>query len=499
VDEDKAAPAADGAGRLAGGSYNGPLALDPYQDNKVTCDLSNLPLWSYTVDTDDTGTADTLHLRVRDIKPGGTGALLDRTLALGVSSSGIDARVARDGRAWLVWSEYTGSTGVTYVATRAPGASGLAAAPTVLDASGADAQLFFDAAGNTHVFLQHPGATPSDPYTYGVRTAPLGSGSFGPEQPISVPANSYPQLLLGTPDGNPRLLLSASTGAPSYLNTYAIEGIPSAGSNEPLTQIGMTPSTYAAFTYLPSGDLLSIGAHTIDSDHAELYEGGLDTGSPPTLDNLAVPGLAAPNVPTPLSVDASDPLGLSSFSWTVDGHTLSDQHTSYVFPAAGSYVVKARAVDRAGNATELSRTIRVLDPAAVTPGTPEFNTAVLAVGGSLDRTPPSFTATATRGKTGKTAKSVAVTVKPNEVVAADVELIGSLKRGGQKGTLVLKSAHLAKISAGSSQTLSLAIPPSLAALVGNKLSARITLTDLAGNHAQKLVTVTRSKAKSKKK
>lgn len=90
----------------------------------------------------------------------------------------------------------------------------------------------------------------------------------------------------------------------------------------------------------------------------------------------------------------------------------------------------------------------------------------------------------------------------SEAAAADLELIGTLKRGKEKGTLVLRSARVGGVAAGKQQAVALKIPKSLGKLVGSKLSVRVTLTDAAGNRTVttapvKVVSPPKKKAKKK--
>lgn len=491
---------ADGA--FVGGSYGSGSSPDYYQDPTITCDRGT-PLFATAIDGDDHQGADLPErLRVLQLGAGG-GSVLDRTLSTGNAyAQAPDARIAPDGRVWLVWSETESGPGGltrTYVATRAPGVSGAATVnPTPLYASGDTYpnDLFFDAAGNTHLLIEHESAGGT---SYGIRTAPLGAAEFGAEQPVLATGNHSVRLIQTHPDGNPRLLVTTYGPAPDYRSSYELRGIPQAGSGNAVTPLDFDGG-FASTTFLPTGDLFIVGVHEVAANQVQMVEGGLDTGAPPTLDGVDVPGLAAASEPTTIAISAKDPMGLSTFAWTVSGDglaspiTLTDQRATIPGLNPGSYTVRARAVDRAGNAAEITRTLRVLDPAAVTPGSAAFADAVSKAGGTLDRTAPSLTnAEAKRGRKGAAKRKVTVALRVNEPAAADLELIGTLKRGGQQGTLVLKSARIASLSAGKGASQRLTIPASLAKLVGNRLRVRITATDAAGNRVQRTVNVTTAK------
>lgn len=485
---------ADAGGRLAPGtlSATGPNK-DYYQEPRITCDRTELPLLSVASDPDGQGTVSGERLRVVPLRGPAT-PLLERNLPPGASANSPEARVAPDGRVWILWTEPNAGSLVTYIATRDPGATGPVTTPAVLDASGKASTLFFGAGGSAHVLIRHTGA--GGTLRYGIRTVVPGptSDSFGPEEPLVPEGKHSVRLLTDHPDGRPRLLVVSRDA--DNVASFAVQGIPQAGSTEPLTSLGFQVDGSFTTSYLPSGDLFIAGREQLTPTQYELREGGLDTGAPPTLTNVTVPGTAVPGEPTALSIDARDPLGLSAFTWTVDGRTITDEDTTHTFAAPGTYVATAKAVDRTGATTELSRTIRVLDPAAVTPGTEAFREAVTGAGGAVavDRAAPALSrASAVRGRKGKAASSVAVQVSPSEAVALDLELVGTLKRGGAKGQLVLKSTRVASAPAGTTAKASLKVPAALTRLVSGKLSVRITATDASGNRTQRTVAVTRAK------
>lgn len=498
-------------GEFIGGSTSGASTPDYYQDPTVTCDRG-VPLFSWAAAGDDQqGSVLPERLRVTQLGPGGGSLLNTLSIAPHAIVGAPDARVSPDGRVWILWTESPvnpSSDPKTYLATRAPGATGPATFSTTPFFTAPDAyigEMFFDAAGNTHVIVTHEGAMGTT--SYGIRTAAPGASTFGPEQPLLPSGRHYVRLLLDHPDGNPRLLVVKQGPAPSFENSYELQGIPQAGSGNAATPLDFTGVGFASATFLPTGDLFLAGVRQPTPDTAQLVEGGLDTGAPPTLDGVDVPGLAGAGEPTDISIDARDPLGLSAFGWTISGGalpspiTLGTQQATIPALQPGTYEVKARAVDRVGNTTETSRTLRVLDPNAVTPGTQAFNDAVTKGGGEVkvDRTPPTLgKLTATRGKTGKAKRSVSVAFTSDELAAANVELIGTLKRGTAKATLVLKSATVNQASPNKPGALKLAVPTSLAALVKNKLSLRVTLTDLAGNRTVQTVAVKTVKTAKKK-
>lgn len=465
----------DDVGRRGAAGVTGDDSSDFDQAPIVTCDRNEQPLLAYADDPDAASPVAGDRLIVRPLDGGPL--LLDRTTAGGGYASTPDARFAPDGRLWILWTEAIGGSSTIYVATRAPGDDGPVSISTLATNKEASA-LFFDPSGNTHVVLV-------DPFDveWTVRTSAPGTGTFGGAVQLPAAGGASGRVITGHPDGRPRLLSIANEG-PN--RAYRLLGIPPAGSGSGSSPVILRASGGATFSYLPSGDLFAAAA----DDHGggqRLLEGGLDSGAPPRLDDLDVPALAAPGVPTRLRVRASDPLGLSAFSWKVDGHTLTEQDTAHIFTEPGTYAVEVRAVDRAGNLSELTRTVRVLNPDAVTiphviaptPSTVRDTTA-----------PKLRSGVATRGRKGKAKQKVTVKFSADETVAADVELIGTFKRGKAKGTLILKATRVATLNPNTARTLALGIPKGLdKSVVKRKLLVRLTLTDLFGNRTQKSVAV----------
>ena len=474
----------------SGPSFGSSASADSFQLPTPTCDDSLHPLVARQNDQDGTAGGTPQHLYVRDLAGG---PVMDRTVPAGSQGSIPVARNAPDGRLWIVWSEYAGATDSTYVVTQAPGVSGLipTTSPPSLSPNVTGAKLFFGKNGTTHLLVSRetgPGAT-----TYALRTAAAGAVSFGPETPVDVPSDASAEILTGNPDGAPRLLTTQYGSASTDPTTLRVSGIPAAGSTGAPVVALRSLAQFTDLSYLASGDLLVVGAEARGPAAVALIEGGIDTGAPPTLANLNVPGSAVPLEATPLSVDAGDGLGLASFAWTVDGRTLPDQKTAYRFPRPGSFVVTARATDRAGATTQISRTVRVLDPAAVAPDRGPGG----ASGATADRTAPTAKLSASRTRSGVSARTVRVLLSSSEVAAVDVELIGTLKRGKAKGTLILKSARVGKLLTGAPKTVRLAFDNGLARLVSSRLSVRATFTDVAGNRTTKIARVIAKAAKKR--
>lgn len=478
------------------GDENGKLAdplpkvfstsLDQGQKPTVTCDRNISPIVAYVNDHDGVDTKYGDQITVRNVRIEDE-VLMTRNLPPGTEAYGVDARIAPDGRLWIIWQETLGKTRKTYVATRAPGKAGPVGQATVLDASGYAETLFFGAGGRSHVLVYERRA--DERVRIGVRTAAPGADTFGTAEWLVDYDLQLASVLTDHPDGLPRLLIRRLADAKSGTSAFAVQGIIAAGTTDAYTPLNFSlRGGSASASYLPSGDLFIAGGARIETDRVLLREGGLDTGAPPTVDPIAVPGEAPVGQPVTLSAIASDPLGLASFTWTVDGKTYTDQQVSHTFVAPGTYVATARAVDRAGIATVVSRTIRVTDPVAPT----GENTG----GAVADRTAPQLSAvSATRGRRGASARTVTLKLTPNEAVAVDLELLGRAKgaKGKRARSVVLRSGRVAKVTAGKPATAKLKLPTKLPRTVGATFTVRITATDLAGNRTVRTVAVKRAK------
>ncbi len=421
--------------------------------------------------------------------------IVNRTAAAGHSIYGAEMRVMPDGRVWVLWAEYptTGSP-VIYAATRAPGASGAAGAPVNITGTATElAGTAIDAAGRLQVLLaRQPVPGEGMPVAYDLRTADPGSATLGAPVEIQPVGQHDASLLSGHPDGAPRLLVTDwATG------TVSIRGIPQAGSSDPATVLpGSSAGEDApqAFTWGPSGDLFTGTAAKRAENVIDVRIGGLDTGAPPTLDAVSVPGVAVAGTPLPVSASAADGFGVARVAWTVDGaEVASGQSAAPVIAAPGTKTVTVTATDFAGHSTSATRTVRVIDP---NPPVVTVQPQPLPV---VDRRAPRVRASATRARRGKAARYARVSVRLDEKAAVNLELIGSLRRGKQRGTLILRSSRIKSLSANRSRVVKLTIPASLAKLVyRGKLQVRVIATDAAGNRRTATVTVKRSGKKSKR-
>lgn len=480
------------------GDENGALAdplpkvfstsLDSGQKPTVTCDRNISPIVAYVNDHDGIDTVCGDQITVRNVRVEDE-VLLNRTLPPGTEAFGVDARIAPNGRLWIMWNETQGKETKTWVATRPPGKAGPVGPPTVLDASGYTETLFFGAGGTTHVLVYERRS--DERVRIGVRTAAAGADTFGQPDWLVDYDLQLASVITDHPDGLPRLFIRRLTNVKTDESSFAVQGIVAAGSTEAYTPLNFSlREGPAAATYLPSGDLFVAGGTRVGADRVLLREGGLDTGAPPSLDPVSVTGTVLPGEPTTLSARAFDPLGLASFTWTVDGKTYTDQQVTHTFATPGTYVATVRAIDRAGNASEVTRTIRVTEPATPTGG--EVN------GGTTDRIAPRLSAvSATRGRRGAAARTVTLKLTPNEAVAVDFELLGKTqakpKGGRRQRQVVLRSGRVAKAAAGKPATAKLKLPVRLPRGTTGAFTVRVTVTDFAGNRTVRSVAVKRAK------
>jgi len=390
--------------------------------------------------------------------------------------------VQPDGRVWVLWSEYTSTSWKTFAVTRAPGDTGAGGAPVQIgDAKTAMADAEMDGVGRVHVVLSRQEVLgEGQPVSYSLATAQPGSGTLGAAATLLPPGHVGAGLLTGAPDGALRLLLSDQSSG-----TVRMSGLPAFGSSDPdtlLTGPGFEPTDYA---WTSAGDLFAIAAFERATDVVDVKVGGLDSGVPPTLDALSVPGVAAAGGQIALSVKATDSFGVAGVNWSIDGAGVgSGESVNATVTTPGTKTVTVTATDFAGLQTSASRTVNVVDPNPVTP-------PVVPV--PVDKVAPKLTSSATRAKKGKRARQVRVTVRTDEASSVVAELIGKVRRGGRTGTIILTSKTVKSLAANKSKTLTLKIPAALAKLAyKGKLNVRVVATDKAGNRRTKTLKIKRT-------
>lgn len=470
-----------------GGTTSFAATSDPFMQPQAHCP-ANVPMVSFTVDDPDGAGAGTGSIRVQQLGAGG-GAVLNRTLANGAAASSPVPRVGPDGRMFLTWDEFAAGTGKGFVATRAPGAGPAAGAPADFGADSSVGPVAFTPDGRGLLLLVREGAGPDPLSTTVLRTIPPGGATVDPaESPVEGPSRVRVRLLEGHPDGRPRVQLFRDDGS------RAVRGLPQAGTTEPETPV-LAGLDFGEMTWLASGDLLTVGVRRPATGNEDLVEGGLDTGAPPALPRVQVPARAVLGEPVELSVDAADPMGVREIAWTVDGVAATGPRVTHAFTAPGLRTVTIRATDRAGNATSTTRTVAVIDPNPPAPvvaggGTPPVTTPAPA----LDRRAPALRLlSVVRGRKGAAARRVTVRLRVGERSAVDVELRGRLRRGGERGTLILASTRVRSARPNRTRTVRLRVPARLARLVGNRLTVRAIATDAAGNRRTRNAKVTRAR------
>lgn len=476
------------AGVRSGKVYFGPYS-DPYLQPTASCS-GGLPLVSFERDDPDEAGPETAFVRIYQLDKG---YVLKRDLPNEVRGSRPQPRVAPDGRLWATWSEGSGATRKAKIATRAPGATGELGAPQDVGDQAAISALTFTPEGTGAFLLSREDATPVDTGTTTVRTIPAGTTTITPEEVVETGTEHSIRFLEGHPDGRPRLRIYRYSPKGTF-----VRGLPQLGTNEPEVQATGPDQVYADMAWLPSGDLLTVGVRKPEADRHELVEGGLDTGAPPVFDAVQVPSKAVLGEPVALEASASDPLGLRDIQWIVDGATITAAKVSHVFTTAGLHAVTVRATDRAGNATETTRTVAVIDPnppapaPAPVPGAGDAPAPVVTPAPVLDVRAPKVSGSAKRGRRGTSARRVKVRIRVTETSAVDMEVRGRLK-GTKRGTLILASKRLKRVRGAKTRTTTITVPARTLKLTRGSLKLRAIATDKAGNRRVKTMTVKRTK------
>ncbi len=436
--------------------------------------------------------------RIRITEP--TGGSLDQS------------RVARlpDGTVVLV-QEFENADG-TYGVALATNASGEPMTTTATAISGADLRdVAVDGDGRLLVLYDAHAPSSTDNDDDGIATVlTLAPGaSTDVRTPVSATADDIPRRFqTGHPDGRVRLMTPLPDDS---VDVSGLPGVPGQTADVPIKvrptpTPGVFPGEFRA-TYLPSGDLVAVWQDGGNPD-GRIVEGGIDTGVPPTLGTLSVPGAVVAGEPVVLEMDPSDPMGLASTGWTVEGTERTGSRVTASFATAGTRTVTAAAVDRAGNRTETTRTIRVLpaDAVAPAPAAPPAPPTVVAVPGptavvptaakpaaARDRRAPRITGLSQRpSRLSPRATVLRMRVRADEAASLDLELIGRVRRGKDRGTLIVSTARVARLTRNRFRTVPLRLRPGLVRLVEKRrLQVRAIATDGAGNRRTRTVTVRR--------
>lgn len=457
---------------------------DPFMKPIASCP-GNVPFVGHAYDDPDDAGPETGRVRLLQLGTSG-GYAINRTLADGARGSSPVARVAPDGRAWATWSESAGTTYSAKVATRAAGGTAFDA-PVDLGANTDSGVMSFTPDGRGHllVYQYTPG---SDTIATAHRSVAPGAAALDPAStPVGTPSEDAPRLLEGHPDGRPRLLIRRD-------DRQVLRGLPQAGTTEPETDI-LRGLDFGAAAWMPSGDLLTVGVRRgAAGEPHELVEGGLDTGAPPVFGAVRVPSRVVLGEAVELAADATDALGVADVRWIVGGTTLSGAKVSHAFATPGLQAVTVRATDRAGNVTETTRTVAVIDPnppvVTPAPGTTPVPGAARPVP-VLDTRAPKVSGSAKRGRRGTGARRVKVRVRVTETSAVDMEVRGRL-RGSRRGTLILASKRLQQVRGARTRTTTVTVPARLLRLTRGSLKLRMIATDAAGNRRVRTMTVKRT-------
>lgn len=448
----------------------------------------------------DTGAGETEILTVRRFTGTGSTERLRMTAPAGVDHGQYLLAEQPDGRIWLAFETFTDSGPGPYgvsLATAAPGDPLQTAALTSIPA--ADLRdLAVDGAGRLLVLYDaHPPASTDndDPGIPTVATVEPGGTAVVTTALATTADDRSRTFLRGHPDGRPRLVtqFSDSLAPPSddSIVVSGLPGVPGQADDPPLT-VRTGEGGFFRGTYLPGGDLVAAW-HDSGFPNGQILEGGIDAGTPPVLGDVQAPGAVVAGEPVDLAMTPSDPMGLSASGWIVDGTQADGPRVRTAFATAGTRTVTAFAVDRAGNRTETTRTIRVLPADAVAPAPPPAATPEPPAAPAADRRRPRITTLAqTPARLSRRATVLRVRLRSDEDVAVDLELRGRVRRGSARATLVLSTARVARLAAGRTRTVRLRVPAALVRLVeGGRLDVRAIATDAAGNRGTRTVRVRR--------
>lgn len=230
--------------------------------------------------------------------------------------------------------------------------SGGAFAPVKVGPAGSGGVLGVDAAGNA-ILVTTQFSIGGNTIQYAVRSP---GGSFGAAQDV-VPAGSYLSANLSVaPDGT----AFAELFKPGGGFDVAVRPPGGGGFGTPLPVAG-AGAGFGGFAVTPGDDLLA--SWKVDGTPDEVFAGGLDSGTPPTLSDVSVPTAGVLGAAAAFSAHASDTMGIRGVHWSFgDGASADGESASHAYASAGTYTVTVTATDRAGNTSSATRTISVIDP-----------------------------------------------------------------------------------------------------------------------------------------
>ena len=239
---------------------------------------------------------------------------------------------------------------------------GVVAAPiAVVPADSYFFDLQTDAAGNVHLAQ---GGDLSGIYLTRTRTlSPTGVLSA----PIDVRPPSpdlYLAELVVAPDGTEHARLTDPAGGASYVALRPA----GAGAFQAIQQVSGPDTGQTDMTVTPTGDSLVLWGRNVSPTDNRVMVGGIDSGVPPSLTDLAIPTATVAGTPVRLSVKAADHMGLSSVNWQFgDGTSGNGEAVTHAWGSPGTRTVTVTATDRAGNSASAQGTVTVVTPASSRP------------------------------------------------------------------------------------------------------------------------------------
>lgn len=448
-------------------------------------------------------------LSVHDVTPGGSPVELIRIVPPAGHDYGAVA-VSRlpDGRVWVAADrDAANDTYAVDLATQAPGDTLPVTAVTDSIAGGDLRDQAVDGSGRLlTLYDAHPAGSmdDDDPGIPTMLSVEPGS-TADVRTPIAAGADDRQRFLIeGHPDGRPRVATVFSDGTTQpddeRVTVAGPAGVPGQAADAPVVvrppaAPGVFPLQFVG-AYLPSGDLVAAWQDG-GNPAGRILEGGLDTGAPPSLGTVTAPGAVVAGEPVTLGSAPFDPLGVASSGWSVAGTTLDGPRVTTTFTTAGTQTVTAFAVDRAGNRAETTRTIRVLPADAVAPAPPAAAPAPPpgVTPAAADRRAPRITLLSqSPTRLSRRATVLRMRLRADEATAVDLELVGRIRRGRERGTVIVGTARVARLARNRTVTVRLPVRRSIVRLLeGGRLQVRAIATDASGNRRTRTVTVRRAR------
>jgi hypothetical protein len=302
------------------------------------------------------------HVRVREFRPGqGWGPV--STISIEISSTNHTLRAALDeqGGAGVVWRNF--STKEIIASVKPP--NGSWSQPDVVG-SGRLPQVDFDSQGTVTVVWEG-----IDQAEIRARSKPR-SGSWRTPA-ILASANTDE----GEGVWRPWLGINQDGLAVAFWLhkvpgevEFAAARLPMGGSWLPAGEFALEPGTdeIVVAALDPNGSIAVAWENPSTNEAPRSSDTAILDWAPPRILKSVVPGTAMPNRITKFSIEAQDSSGPVTTQWTFPGgRVVNGASAEHTFTITGTFKVSVAATDALGNVAELSRDVKVAEPA--TPGT----------------------------------------------------------------------------------------------------------------------------------